>query len=183
MTAPATLGQRLRLALAHARMSQRELAERVGLSPKVLTDVASDRRPAHKHLPAMADALGVPLSWLLTGRDAPAWAETAARLADDIDEIVSVLRSAAPDPVVVREEAARKITVSLSRADLFDCLAVLFFCKHQSGNRTIAALASKSLDAIKHTEAGAFADEVAGFERMIQSGAMSFDPAGGQRES
>lgn len=89
----ATLGDRIAAAREALALTQKELADRLGVRRKTLTEWEDDRsEPRANRLHLMAGVLGVSLIWLMTGEgDGPAAPPTAdlatqdrARLREDI---------------------------------------------------------------------------------------------------
>ena len=67
-----TLGDRIRQARARLRMSQAELARRIGISTTAMSAIESDvTDPRASRITAMADVLGVTADYLLGRADAP----------------------------------------------------------------------------------------------------------------
>ncbi len=57
---PMTLGTRLKLARVAHRQRQRDVAQRAGLSPSLLSDIENDwRRPTKEELERICAAIGV----------------------------------------------------------------------------------------------------------------------------
>ena len=64
-----TRGDRLRRAREDTGMTQRRLAEVIGVSQKTITDAEGDRRqPRRILINAWSLATGVPADWLMTGK-------------------------------------------------------------------------------------------------------------------
>lgn len=66
--APMTIGARVREARTDARMSQEDLARRVGVSQGLIAQIESGTNQGSKHLAALARTLGVSVDWLETGK-------------------------------------------------------------------------------------------------------------------
>lgn len=65
-----TLGQRLREARKEAKLSQKELAQRVNMKQPTLSDLENDVTKGSTAIAAIASALGVNALWLAEGRGA-----------------------------------------------------------------------------------------------------------------
>lgn len=62
-----TLAQRLKLARAHAKITQRKLAELAGVEQPAISQMESGKTLKSAHLVALAKACGVNADWLATG--------------------------------------------------------------------------------------------------------------------
>lgn len=91
----ATFGDRLAAAREAARLSQKELAQRVGVKSSTMRGWEEDlSEPRANRLSILAGILGVSLSWLLTGTgeglDAP---EEQEQMAPDMTMLLTDLRA------------------------------------------------------------------------------------------
>jgi transcriptional regulator with XRE-family HTH domain len=68
--------ERFKMAAAMAKLNQREVAERCGIEPPALHGALTTALRPSKHLPAIAEVLGVDPDWLHSGdpAKAPPWA-------------------------------------------------------------------------------------------------------------
>lgn len=66
-----TLGDRLKLAMRNAGVTQSELAEKLGITQQAVQMACSGKSKRSKHLERMAEILGVSASWLAFGADSP----------------------------------------------------------------------------------------------------------------
>lgn len=66
-----TLGDRLKLAMRNAGVTQSELAEKLGITQQAVQMACSGKSKRSKHLERMAEILGVSASWLAFGTDSP----------------------------------------------------------------------------------------------------------------
>jgi transcriptional regulator with XRE-family HTH domain len=111
-----TIGERIRLAREQRGMSQAELAAVVGFKAQSAIGNLENRATGRGgfHLPKIASALGVSVTWLLDGPDEPAtvpWLEKSAgttgtpepapleRGSADIETAIAVLRRLSPKAV------------------------------------------------------------------------------------
>ncbi|WP_163020137.1 helix-turn-helix domain-containing protein, partial [Pseudomonas viridiflava] len=62
-----TLAHRLKLARAHAKITQRKLAELAGVEQPAISQMESGKTLKSAHLVALAKACGVNADWLATG--------------------------------------------------------------------------------------------------------------------
>lgn len=77
-----TIGGRIRLARKHARLSQADLAKRIGVSqPAIATWESGVHDPRRLALAKLADALGASLEWLAAGARSPSESDTQAAAA------------------------------------------------------------------------------------------------------
>jgi transcriptional regulator with XRE-family HTH domain len=92
-----TVGDRLACARRRQNLTQQQLANLVKTDQGTIARIESGRQSGAKHLPAMADKLDVPLSWLTVGDDPPAWYHGSGRVRD-----VSAEYQAAPPALIER---------------------------------------------------------------------------------
>jgi transcriptional regulator with XRE-family HTH domain len=88
-----TPGDRIREACESTGLSQSEVARRIGVKIQQLQQIVRGEVIRSKHLPAIANALGVDVAWLVSGNGpAPAWAvsHTATSVAEPPPEHVLV---------------------------------------------------------------------------------------------
>lgn len=64
-----TYAERLKRALKDKHMTQKELAERIGVTQQTIGHLCSGRSTGSKHTPTIAAALGIDPVWLETGND------------------------------------------------------------------------------------------------------------------
>jgi transcriptional regulator with XRE-family HTH domain len=63
-------GARIRQKIKEMGITQAELARRVGIAPQNLQDILDGKVKRTKHVPAIASALGVDVTWLTSGKQA-----------------------------------------------------------------------------------------------------------------
>lgn len=105
----ATFGDRLAAARDSARLTQKELAQRVGIKTSTLRNWEEDlSEPRANRLSILAGILGVSLSWLLTGEgEGVAAPEEDAPLPPDMSELLTDLRAVRAQMVQSSERLAR----------------------------------------------------------------------------
>lgn len=89
---------RVELALRAKSLTKAALARAIGLSKQRLHQILSGDRPGTERVPDIAQALDVPVEWLTTGAQSPAWAQTASLAVGRVREDGS--------PYAVEEQAA-----------------------------------------------------------------------------
>lgn len=77
-TDPINIAARLKSAIAAAKVPKTALATACGVSDQAVTGWTKTGRINKKNLPAIAQALGVSVDWLLTGREPPSGSTDAA---------------------------------------------------------------------------------------------------------
>lgn len=105
----ATFGDRLAGAREAAGLSQKELATKLGVRPKVIAGWENDLgEPRANRLQMLAGILGVSMSWLLTGAgeglDAPG---TPGEISEDVMDLLTELRSLRGEIALSGERLAR----------------------------------------------------------------------------
>src|SRR5690606_28767987 len=66
-----TFGERLKLAMRKAKITQAEMAEKLGITQQSVQFACSPKSKSSKHTERMAEILGVSASWLAFGTDSP----------------------------------------------------------------------------------------------------------------
>lgn len=100
-----TIGQRIQLARKESKLSQKELGEKLGVSGSMVGQYESDlRNPKLVTLQRIADALGVDVNWLCTGRTTEQQNQTqsASQNYDDTLELLAFLNLSPEDTLVVQ---------------------------------------------------------------------------------
>lgn len=105
----ATFGDRLAAAREAVGLSQKELAERIGVSKKVISDWENDmKEPRANRLQMLAGMLNVSLMWILTGEGEGLTAPDAGgKLSRPAVELLAELREVRTEIGVMSERLGR----------------------------------------------------------------------------
>ena len=105
----ATFGDRLAAARDGARLTQKDLAQRVGIKTSTLRNWEDDlSEPRANRLSILAGILGVSLSWLLTGEgEGVAAPEEDETIAPDMSDILTDLRAVRAQMAQAADRVAR----------------------------------------------------------------------------
>jgi len=106
-----TLGGRIRLARKRAALTQRQLGDKLGVSPAGVTQWELDQNvPTTQHLPSISKVLAVTTDWLLTGKeDGPAAASKGRALTAE-----SFAKGARLERVETPRRQAMAVTASIA---------------------------------------------------------------------
>lgn len=92
-----TLSERMKLARAHARLTQAQLAKKTGISQPTISDLERGEQTKSAYTTQIAHACRVSPLWLATGRgDMDATEEEEMPLSDDETRLLAILRSLPP---------------------------------------------------------------------------------------
>jgi transcriptional regulator with XRE-family HTH domain len=100
------LADRIRDRCAALGISQAELARRVGIKPQQITEIITAKTAKSKHLPRIAEELGVGVEWLTTGNE-------QRTIADTLEALFPV----APAPVSYRAQGELAVLGTVSAGD------------------------------------------------------------------
>jgi DNA-binding Xre family transcriptional regulator len=136
---------RLEIALKHAKIKQNDLSRAFGVSRAYLTQLKKGDQPGHDWWPKIAAKLSVPVEWLLTGDNPPAWAcaspeaqavqmEGLTDALDGLTQQVEELRKQQADTDALRSQVISyrlQRAIRHARASLADLAQVVGLDIHQ----------------------------------------------------
>ena len=105
----ATFGDRLAAAREHAGLSQRDLAEQLGVKSSVILAWEEDRKePRANRLSMLSGLLGISLTWLMTGGgDGPEAPADEAEMPPEVSEILTQIRATRAEITAASDRLAR----------------------------------------------------------------------------
>jgi transcriptional regulator with XRE-family HTH domain len=134
---PVSVGQRIRLAREQARMSRSDLASATGITEAFASYLENDRRrPSHRTMKAIGQAVGRDPEWLYTGSDANVTArvEELLRLAelacennahDEADRVLQELGRGVGRPLYQDEQDRWQFWTAYRALAVGDCAAAV----------------------------------------------------------